>query len=205
MQTETTLEAWTLPPCYIGAHWDGYLVAPVGRTRDSDALGRANFDEQWARLEPLRADVPGDDVSAPLIVRENHWAVGWIEWVAIHPSNEAAVKAAVKAAEEMARRMDSYPVLSEDRFSEYEMEEYQEGWEAWGKRDFAKACQAAFGLSDAATDALQDAPGLQDAYEAGIPSGDFMRMERDTLQRSADRAEFTRDQVAALIREGRKA
>ena len=120
------LRRWTLPESYAGAHWEGYYAAPVGQSRDSNALERSNWRQQWQSLKPLVADcvdADGDGVSL-CIVRESHWAVGWIEWVAIHESNEAALR----AADELAGRLEIYPILSEDDFSNEEQEEAATVW-----------------------------------------------------------------------------
>ena len=124
--TPENLKRWTLPQCYVGAHWEGYYAAPVGRSRDSDALERSNWRVQWEVLKPLQADCQDDDGDghSPLIVRESHWAVGWVEWVAIHESNEAALR----AADELAGRLEICPILSEDDFSKEEQEEAETVW-----------------------------------------------------------------------------
>lgn len=120
------LRRWTLPQCYSGAQWEGYYAAPVGQSRESDALERSNWRQQWKALQPFAADfvdADGDGVS-PCIVRESHWAVGWVEWVAIHETNEAALR----AADELAGRLENYPILSEDDFSAEEQEEAETVW-----------------------------------------------------------------------------
>lgn len=108
------LKPWKLPECYIGAHWDGYYSAGFGQSRDSDALERSNFQCAWERLKSTSAQ----------IVRESHWAVGWVEWIAIPASDSAALK----LADEMCAKVESYPVLNEDHFSQLEQEEADETW-----------------------------------------------------------------------------
>lgn len=122
--TPENLTRWTLPRYYAGATWEGYFVAPVSRNRDSDILTESNFDQQWEALSAHSADVPGVDESSPQIVREGHWLCGWVEWVAIHESNESALRAADKIAE----RIDRYPILNEDDFSRREDESAQKVW-----------------------------------------------------------------------------
>ena len=127
MYTPTYLEPWNRPQCYIGAQWNGYYRAPVGRARDSHCLTESNWGQQWQALEPLKADCldsDGDEISSPCVVSENHWAVGWIEWVAIHESNEAALR----EADRLAERLENYPVLDEEDFSEREREEADKVW-----------------------------------------------------------------------------
>lgn len=123
------LRRWTVPQCYSGAQWEGYYAAPVGQSRDSGALERSNWRVQWETLEPLEANCPDDDFPdgegiSPLVVRESHWAVGWVEWVAIHETNEVALR----AADEIAGRLENYPILSEDDFSAEEQEEAETVW-----------------------------------------------------------------------------
>lgn len=125
---------WKLPECYAGAKWNGWLVF-LGRNRDSDLLTEHNFDTALEALEgPRKAfDSSPDamDDQSVQVVREGHWACGWIEWIAIHPSN----KAAVDLANELAHDLDQYPVLDEDGFSEKESEAAYESWKGMSVRD----------------------------------------------------------------------
>lgn len=126
--TPQNLDKWTRPKSYFGATWEGYYVAPVSRHRDSDCLTESNWAMQWAILEPLGAFNPGDDDGeegkSPCVVSENHWACGWVEWVAIHESNADALRAADKLADDLER----YPVLNEEDFSSRETKEAEEVW-----------------------------------------------------------------------------
>lgn len=121
------LSKWTRPECYIGASWYGWYAAPVGQSRDSDALERANFDAAKLELEALpEVEVDEDDGMAGVqIVRESHWAVGWVEWIAIHESNVAALE----LAESIMARLEDYPVIDEDLWSRYEDEDCRQIWE----------------------------------------------------------------------------
>jgi hypothetical protein len=65
-----------------------------------------------------------EQIDTIYIVRESHWAVGWVEWVAIHESDTGAIG----KAEELLCRLDAYPVLNEDRWSERETEEIDKFW-----------------------------------------------------------------------------
>lgn len=127
--TPENLKLWKHPSCYVGATWDGWYVF-LGCNRESDCLTRANFDEALERLQPFKVaeivggDVEDADLASVQTVRENHWAVGWVEWIAIHQSNESALR----AADEMAGQLENYPVLSEERWSEYEQEEANQVW-----------------------------------------------------------------------------
>ena len=119
---------WVHPSSYFGATWDGWLVF-LCRNRDSDLLTNHNFETALAALWALNTDLPEGAHkyadSSVCAVRESHWAVGWVEWIAIHPSNVAAVA----MANEIADKLDAYPVLDEDRFSEREHEAASEAWD----------------------------------------------------------------------------
>lgn len=178
------LQRWTRPSDWSGTPWNGYYIAPVGITRDSGTLDRSNWSAQWDTLAPLSADVPDDDCTSPVIVREGHWAVGWIEWVAIHESNEAALR----EADEIASSLDNYPVLDDEARSAMEWEEYTEAWTRYGCRDFIRSLAREFGLSDSTVYRLQDADEshLQEWFQSLIPSGEYFTPESDGVSVRTD-------------------
>lgn len=129
--TPKNLKRWTLPQCYVGVEWRDYYSAGVGRSRDSDALERANFEAMLKALGGEQCDKdredPNDEGSAlslVRVVRESHWAVGWVSWIAIH---ETAVKQ-LEIADKLKGKLDDYPVIDEDLFSQYETDEANEVW-----------------------------------------------------------------------------
>lgn len=104
------LEKWTLPSSYIGAtHENSYMF--LGQNRDSDVLTRSNFEVALKRL--------GGESETVQVIREGHWAVGWIEWIKIDACNVNALK----LADEMMDDLDDYPILDESHFSEKEHNE----------------------------------------------------------------------------------
>jgi hypothetical protein len=111
------LTLWSTPDSWAGQPWDGYYVF-LGQNRDSDCLSRSNFRKG---LEALGGEVEGKVE----VIREGHWACGWIEWIAIH--QDAAE--ALEIADEIVAALESYPVLDESDFSELETEEADEVWE----------------------------------------------------------------------------
>lgn len=117
------IQKWQHPPYYAGATWEDWYSAGVGQSGDSDALERANFQAMVTLLRACPEVEVGDECGLQ-VVRESHWAVGWVEWIAIHESNTAALEVADKA---MAR-MEDYPVLDEDLFSQIEDEECEVVW-----------------------------------------------------------------------------
>jgi hypothetical protein len=110
-----SLTRWKVPNSWFGQHWDGYFVG-LSQHRDSDALERSNFR---SALEAL-----GGESETVHVVREGHWAVGWIEWIAIHESDEKALTIQY----EIEGSLSNYPVLDEEDFCEEEAEEANEVW-----------------------------------------------------------------------------
>lgn len=124
------LKRWTLPRDYAGAHWTDYYSF-LGRHRDSSALERANFDAGLKAIggeqtHPTKTDSEDADCALSLVrvVRENHWAVGWVEWIAIHQTATEALQ----KADDIKGKLEDYPVVDEDLFSLYESEEADEVW-----------------------------------------------------------------------------
>jgi hypothetical protein len=110
------LERWKIPRDYFGADWPEYYSSGVGRSRDSDCLEESNFHSLLAAL--------GGESDTVRVVRESHWAVGWVEWIAIHESDTWSLK----VADGLRMRLDSYPVLDEDDWSRREDEECERVW-----------------------------------------------------------------------------
>lgn len=109
------MKLWTMPKYYMGETWPNWYVF-LGQHRDSDCLARSNFRIALERL--------GGESDTVRVIREGHWAVGWVEWIGIEASDEIAVK----RAEEMEADLESYLILSESDFSELETEEANEIW-----------------------------------------------------------------------------
>jgi len=80
------IQRWTRPDHYFGKAWPDYFSSGVRQSRDSDALERSNFE---CMLKAL-----GGESETVIVVRETHWAVGWVEWIAIHESDDKALKIA---------------------------------------------------------------------------------------------------------------
>ena len=110
------LERWKMPRDYFGAEWPEYYSSGVGRSRDSDCLEESNFHAMLAAL--------GGESDTVRCVRESHWAVGWVEWIAIHESDEKALR----TADGLRQKLDDYPILDESDFSEREDEECARVW-----------------------------------------------------------------------------
>jgi hypothetical protein len=108
---------------YFGDRYIGWNSIPnIGQHRDSTLLDQSNFDAAWNRLNELskHLTIPGDDnfpeSDSCQIIRMNHWAVGWVESIVIHPSDVSAVKEAELIQEDMS----GYPVLDDEDYSDRE-------------------------------------------------------------------------------------
>jgi hypothetical protein len=93
-----------------------WLVAPVSRTRDSDALSESNFE--------TFLDALGGESETVQVHRFGHWGPGWFEIILIDPADVDRVR----EAERLEAALADYPVLSDEDFSEREMEEADRVW-----------------------------------------------------------------------------
>lgn len=126
----TKLSKWTRSDSYYGAEWPEYFVF-LGQNRDSDSLSRSNF--------MCALDAIGGESDTVTVVRESHWAVGWVEWIAIHESDLTAID----KAQAILNALDDYPVVNEDHWSELEWNEASEYWERMSVRERAEYCKRA--------------------------------------------------------------
>ena len=124
------LKRWARPDHYAGADWPEWFVF-LGQDRESDALTRSNFECGLARL--------GGESDTVRVVREKHWAVGWVEWIAVHESDAARLK----AADDMLAALYAYPVLDEDHFSDLEWEEAAQYWRSLTLAERVNLCREA--------------------------------------------------------------
>jgi hypothetical protein len=127
------LQKWSHPKFYMGATWEGYYSSGFGRSRDSSTLEESNFQvvqRELAKLpewEPPASPEDIDNDEEPIsrqVIRESHWAVGWVEWTEIHESDTAALALCNK----LAAKEEGYPVLDEEHWSQLEDEEAQRIW-----------------------------------------------------------------------------
>jgi hypothetical protein len=125
-----SLTKWEMPDSYYGTAWPEYYVF-LSQSRDSDALTRSNFEYG---LESL-----GGESETVQIVRERHWAVGWVEWIAIHESDTESLQ----RADEMLCALSDYPVLNESHFSELEYSEAENQWQQMPIKWRVELCQQA--------------------------------------------------------------
>lgn len=120
MYEPKNLKRWTMPRYYFGANWPNHYSAGVGQSRDSDELEQSNFA---AMLRDL-----GGESDIVTVVRESHWAVDWVEWIAIDADGTPESDAALQAADANIERLSDYPVLDESDWSERETESANTVW-----------------------------------------------------------------------------
>ena len=143
------LERWTRPTCYIGKSWPDWYVG-LGRHRESGTLDNVNFEvfleEVTKASDGLSINEPemanygrGAEIDSVFVVRESHSLCGWVEWIAIHESDRGALR----KARELFDKLNSYPVLDEDRWSETEYEEICTYWKQASLRERAEICKDA--------------------------------------------------------------
>jgi len=132
---EYTLERWTRPDSFMAmdSGWQYSKAAFVflGRHRDSDLLTESNFECALAAL--------GGESDTVRVVREGHWAVGWVEWIAIHESDTKALN----IADDILCALSDYPVLDESDFSEREWNAAQDCWESLPLSERLDLCRKA--------------------------------------------------------------
>jgi hypothetical protein len=182
-----TPKPWKRGECCIGAEWHGWRVF-LGQNRDSNAMDRCNFNAALETLLPLSTEIEsGDDEGKTVrVVSENHWACGWIEWIAIHGSNTAALAEANRIAD----RLERYPVLDEDALCQLENNEAMEYWHNHGRREFIQGLERAELIEEGALDE-SDEDAIWELYCALIPSGDYYDSEGLNIDYAVERA--TRD------------
>lgn len=110
------LKRWTMPRSYSGKVWPAYYSSGVGQARDSDALERSNFISMLAAI--------GGESDTVIVVRESHWAVGWVEWIAIQQDDDKALQ----LADAMQEWLADYPAINEEHLSDLEQEDANELW-----------------------------------------------------------------------------
>lgn len=135
------LKLWeTSPDPWFGKPWRGWYVG-LGRTRNSGLLANSNFEcFLTAVREASAGKTVNDSANAPryescdwsdtpavYAVSEPHWACGWVEWIAIHESDDAALE----KAEELMNGLENYPILDEEHHSNMEFEAEEAAWNSW--------------------------------------------------------------------------
>lgn len=109
------MQKWESSEGYIGKDFSGYYIF-LRRFRDSDIVEQSNF--------PIGLDMIGGESETVIITRATHWAVGWVEHIMIHESDQTAID----KAEDILVRLEDYPILDDEDFSAREVDEANSVW-----------------------------------------------------------------------------
>lgn len=118
---------WEHPDSYFGFSPDGDYVI-VSRNRDADILTESNWAVAGAELKAVPYDDGNDNYhNRPPVY---HWRArcsmfGWWEYLMVRKDAPADI---LKMAEEIARGLSAYPVLSDDDYSERQYEAIYDYW-----------------------------------------------------------------------------
>lgn len=155
MNTKTTehgykhLRPYTRPDSYSGPTWYGYFGV-AGRSRDSTDLELSNWDQFLSTLggETGESEDRDEDdrnmaidsrdnlyISDVIIVRDSHWAVGWIETLYIHSRRVDLCQ----IADRLLGRLEDYPILDEDDYSNRQWETATTTWAGMSIADRVEA------------------------------------------------------------------
>src|SRR4051794_15799307 len=94
---------------------EGFSDAIFAHYRDSDILDESNWN---AIVEIMSKWIDGDE-GAVRTTTSNHWAVGWIESMHVKIRNKhGKFTKPFKAAIAIKERLDNYPVLNEESYSQ---------------------------------------------------------------------------------------
>lgn len=134
------MKLYERPDSYCGPEYYGCYPF-IGRSRDSRLVESSNWkgitEELKKKFGPEQCGEYGNDgfcgakkvteAGKPtwFIIRDSHWAVGWVETLYIHQD----AKEIVAWAEAVEKRLEGYPIYNEDLYSEMEMEEKAKFWQ----------------------------------------------------------------------------
>ena len=155
------IERWTRPSDF-GQHVDSWFYTSkafvfLGRHRDSDLLTESNFECALAAL--------GGESNTVQVIREGHWAVGWVEWIAIHESDLKALS----EADDILCALSDYPVLDDSDFSEREWNAAQDYWSELDINERVDLCRKAGVSIFAARSECIPQGGNGSIYESCLP------------------------------------
>lgn len=119
------LKQWHSGGDYGGTDYS-YCYCVIQHNRDSDLLTESN----WYTAEKLFKDEFGGECSEEgeetwFIARFNHWACGWLEMLFVPIAGKPEI---IEFANNMALRLEDYPILDDD---DYYQRENDAIWDYW--------------------------------------------------------------------------
>ena len=121
---------------------EAWLVVPVSIMQDTPSADTSNF---YTALDML-----GGESDTVEVHRFGHWGPGWYEIILVNPDSPHA-----KTVEDIASRIEDYPLLDEEDHSRREYEDAIESWANYGAKDYSKDL---LGELEELLDVYQDAP-----------------------------------------------
>lgn len=122
---------WGRDSDYAGRQYEQYLRGP-SITRDSGPLEKSNFK---AALEMLGgedrdgADEDNDYYGDVIVEHWTHWGPGWVEQILVHYK----AKKKLEILKDIKDRIENYPVLDEEDYSQMETDERSESYDNWAR------------------------------------------------------------------------
>ena len=105
-----------------------WLVAPVILTRDSRCFEESNYCTLRKQLD----DTNSEDWAA---MEFGHWASGWFKIIVVRPGSKAA-----QIAQEAESKLEDYPILDEDDWSQRETDAVLDMWDNMSMRERIRLC-----------------------------------------------------------------
>lgn len=122
---QTLGEFFKRDSAYFGERREWIVAATLNR--DSDALSRSNYRCMLSLLggNGTEGRKGNQEVAEGVAIEEaSHWACGWLQYLIVDPARADLVVIAEKAL----ARLEDYPVLDEEDFSQEESEEAEQVW-----------------------------------------------------------------------------
>lgn len=136
-----------------------------GRSRDSDLVVESNFEALLERL--------GGESKSVEVVRDSHWAVGWVESIRV----SIKAKKKLKIALEALNSLEDYPLLDETDYYERENDKLEDDFRFYRDEFLDNAVKALIAATDVPAEILEDLKGSKQfqelVYEAFRESADY--------------------------------
>lgn len=129
--TLNNISWWKHDSNYIGEDYsDCYVI--LTKHRDSSLIVESNF-------ESVRRDIEFYYPESTIVVRLNHWAVGWIEMLLIHSSQTEALA----EADQIVYKLDNiYPIYDEDDYTSRVWDTANQIWDNAPEWEREEICEA---------------------------------------------------------------